>query len=383
MVDKYEEIIGNFEHLVLEGTSYEIGRQQGVIFQNNARMKIKQNKFPKREFFTSAKLKRKKSGFNSFAEIEELQEIYCPGITEEIKGFAESLGVLPEVLAIHDFPYSTQNGCTGLVFLPKVTVDGRIYVARTYDWHYKDEDNRLCSTRIHGKFGHIGFSTLLFGRLEGLNERGLCIIMTGGGAWNTPVTNKKALPFWIPLRGILEKSRTTREAVDNLIDIPIWTSTNYLIADPSGHAALVEGNDSEFEVKEIDLRSDEHFLYATNVYTLQRMIKYNQYNNPWLLNVSKVRRETIEKSVMTKFPYMDKRVIKNYLAKEIPEGFCAPWQSGYFGALWASVYDVTERKVDINFGTPSHSSNKWYTFTPTTSKKNEDFEAIFVDKGTG
>jgi predicted choloylglycine hydrolase len=383
MTEKYEEILGNFEHLVLEGTSYEIGKQQGEIFQNNATLKMKKAKFPIREFFTSAKFNRNKSGFDNFKEIQEMEETFCPGITDEIAGFADSLNVSPEVLAFHDFPYSTQKGCTGLVFLGEVTADDHIYAARTYDWHYKEEDNRLCSTRVQNKLSHIGFSTLLFGRLEGINERGLCIVMAAGGAWDIPVTNKKALPFWIPLRALLENCRTTREGIDTLLDIPIWTATNYLIADPTGHAALIEGNNSEYEVMEIDSQSEEHFLYATNVYTMPNMLKYNQYNNPWLLNISEVRKQTIQKSVVKKFPNLDIHQIKEFLSKEIPEGFCAPWQTGYFGALWASVYDVTKCIAEINFGTPAHENNKWYTFSPNTSKNNEDFEAVFIDKGAG
>jgi len=34
---------------------------------------------------------------------------------------------------------------------------------------------------VKGKFAHLGFSSLLFGRQEGMNEYGLTVTMSGGG----------------------------------------------------------------------------------------------------------------------------------------------------------------------------------------------------------
>jgi len=384
MKEKYEEIQGKFEHIVLDGSSYEIGQIQGNIFKKNSLDKMKKNRFPKFDFMTTANFNKEKSGFEDTEEILKIEDRYCPGIIEEMQGFADSLDVEITNLAIHYFPVFPQDqkkqNCTGLVFLPKITDNQHILVGRTYDWFYKEEDNRLCSTRVNRKYGHIGFSTLLFGRLEGINDKGLCIIMTAGGAWDTPVKNKKAIPFWLPLRGFLENYKTTNEVIDRITKIPIWTTTNFLITDPTGHVALVEGNDSEYAVKEITLESEENFLYSTNVYKLPKMIKHNQYNNPWLLNISKVRNEAIEQKIHEMRPKISNEFLRSFISTEIPEGLCAPWQSGFFGALWGMIFDVTECSVEICFGTPSYQSNQWQTFTPTGLHTTQDYEAIFLDK---
>ncbi|MHA2297258.1 MAG: C45 family autoproteolytic acyltransferase/hydrolase [Candidatus Hodarchaeales archaeon] len=378
MGDKLKIIKGNFEHLVLEGSSYEIGRLQGEIYKRNSKLPEKKDKFPKRSYFTSARYIKEKSGFRDFNEILEIHEEFCPGINDEIQGFADSLGVLPEKLAVYDFPYSTQNNCSQLVLLPSVTEDKHLYVVRSYDWKHDEEDNRLCTTRVKGKFSHVGFSTLLFGRMEGLNSRGLCASMTGGGAWSTPVKNKKAFDFWIAIRSILENCRTVNEAIDSLLEMPVKTSTNYAFADKSGRAALVEGNDSQYAVKEIDVGSSNQYLFSTNHYTMPEMKHYNKFNNPWLIKNSKTRYATIKTTLKEKVPRMTKEALKELLSKETPDGLCAHWQSDYFGTLWSEIFDVTNMEVDICFGTTSH--NDWNTFTIEKPDKAEDYNVIFVDK---
>lgn len=384
MTENYEEIKGVFEHINLEGNSYEMGKLQGKLFKERSLNKNLTSLFPSYKFMTTATFDSEKSGFESPEEIFEMEEKYCPGIIEELQGFSDSLDINIENLALHYFPPFPQDqkkqNCTGLIFLPQITENGHILVGRTYDWLWKEEDNRLCSTRITGKNSHIGFSTLLFGRLEGINEHGLCIIMIGGGAWNTPVKNKRALPFWLPLRGLLENYKTTQEVLDNLLKIPIWTTTNFLIVDHKGHAALVEGNDSEYAVKEIHSKSDEHSLYSTNVYKLPEMIKYNKYNNPWLKNVSNVRNEAIEKIIEKNQPNINEKLLKSFMSTEIPQGLCAPWQSGFFGALWAMIFDVNKCTVDICFGTPSYKKNLWQSFSPKESYTDREIQAIFIDK---
>ncbi|MHA2362421.1 MAG: C45 family autoproteolytic acyltransferase/hydrolase [Candidatus Hodarchaeales archaeon] len=380
-MSKKEKLInGNVEHLILKGkTSYEIGQLQGEIFKKNTQMPHKKSKFPRYKYFTSARFNPKKSGFQNFNQVLEMHEQYCPGLNDEIQGFADSLDVPVKSLAVYDFPFSTKNNCSQLVLLPSVTTDKHIIVARSYDWNYKEEDLRLCTTHVKGKYNHIGFSTLIFGRMEGLNEHGLCVNMTGGGAWNTPIKNKNALNFWIALRALLENCKTTREATDMLLEIPVWTSTNYVIADKSGHVALIEGIDCQYEVKEIDLTSTDQYLFSTNHYTMPELVKFNKYNIPWLINNSQTRVKTIESFLDKELPKISKKALKKLLSKEIPEGLCAPWQSDFFGTLWSTIFDVTDNRMEISFGPPSH--NDWQIFSPHISgQENKDYNVTFVDK---
>ncbi|MFW9993051.1 MAG: C45 family autoproteolytic acyltransferase/hydrolase [Candidatus Odinarchaeota archaeon] len=381
MSDAAKNIEGIFEHLVLEGSSYEIGKLQGEVYKVNARLQGKKDKFPKLNHFTSARFNKAKSGFNDFKELIEIHEEFCPGMNDEIQGFADSLGVPLEKLAIYDFPISTQTNCSQLVLLPSVTEDKHLYVARSYDWNHEQEDNRLCTTRVKGKFSHVAFSTLLFGRLEGLNSQGLCACMSGGGAWDTPVKNKKAFDFWIAIRSILENCRTVNEAVDSLLEMPVKTSTIYSFADKSGRAALVEGNDSQYAVKEIDSESPDQYLFSTNHYMMPEMTRYNKFNNPWLLNNSKTRYRTIESTLQKTSPKITRETLKELLSKEIPDGLCAHWQSDYFGTIWSTVFDVTDMEVDTCFGTTSH--NDWRTFTMESPKNGKDYPVVFVDKPIG
>lgn len=50
------------------------------------------------KWFSSAEVNPSKLGFSSFKELQSFYEENCPGITDEIQGLADSLGVGPEKL---------------------------------------------------------------------------------------------------------------------------------------------------------------------------------------------------------------------------------------------------------------------------------------------
>ncbi|MHA1928928.1 MAG: hypothetical protein ACTSV2_10185 [Candidatus Thorarchaeota archaeon] len=84
MSDDTKIINKTFHHVVLEGTAFEVGQQQGEI--------IKKHKPESVKWCTSPNVDPK-IGFNSFEELQNFFEEYCPGITDELEGFADSLGV--------------------------------------------------------------------------------------------------------------------------------------------------------------------------------------------------------------------------------------------------------------------------------------------------
>ena len=75
---------GVFQHVTLEGTSYEIGRMQAEI------LKATNEGFL--SFFTSGQVHPEKHGFATFKQLQGEYEAACPGINDEIQGFADGLG---------------------------------------------------------------------------------------------------------------------------------------------------------------------------------------------------------------------------------------------------------------------------------------------------
>jgi hypothetical protein len=84
---KYNLIKKDFQHVILEGTAYEVGEQQAEILK-------KQNP-EAAKWFASATIDPKKIGFDSFEKLQDFYEEYCPGINDEILGLANGLGAKP------------------------------------------------------------------------------------------------------------------------------------------------------------------------------------------------------------------------------------------------------------------------------------------------
>ena len=162
--------------------------------------------------------------------------------------------------------------------------------------------------------------------------------------------------------------------------MPVINTQNYLISDKSGHIALVEGIDSKFDTKEITLESEQQFLCSTNHPTLPKMTQYYKYLHPWLVSNSPMRYNLIKDTIQQNTPEITPEKIKSLLSTEMPNGLCAYYHAGYFGTIWSTLYDLTQKKVDICFGPPSH--NEWHTFSVDQPDTPKGYSAIMFDKGS-
>ena len=356
-----------FEHFYQEGTHYEIGKKQGEIIK-------KYNKSVK--WYTTGKFNREKSKFSDFKEVYEFYDKMCPGLSDEAQGFAESLDVKVDQLVIYDFPASMQNNCSQMLILPSLTKNGHIIAGRSYEWNF-EEDLQLRTTKVNGKFKHIGFSGMVYGRYEGLNEKGLCVTASSGGAWSAPQENK-GINWALAVRVLLENCRNTEDALKTLENIPVEGTNSFIISDKSGKAVLLESLDARYAIRTIDEKTMNQYIIATNHYNLPSKTEFNKYNNPWLLPNSKKRYEIIETSIKENENKIDEETVKNILSTEFPEGICCHWYTDFFGTLWSVLINVTDEKVMVCFGPPTH--NKWHEFSFNDTAITTEYEAIFPDK---
>jgi len=90
MPNEYELINGKFQHVILEGSSYDVGKQQGELIK----------KVPDWvNFVSSTNLDLNKMGFKNFKELQHFFNEYCPGINDEIQGLADVLKIPIEKLS--------------------------------------------------------------------------------------------------------------------------------------------------------------------------------------------------------------------------------------------------------------------------------------------
>ncbi len=356
-----------FTHTVLEGTPYEVGRRQGE--------EMKQDK--KRAKYLTPTL----PFLNAYSRLEAQRaldyiEKYCPGLREEITGAADAFGVPVEDVAflggkskksgfspipVNEALSGTNkpersNNCSQLVVLPSATEDGRLYAAQNTDCGPADLDLRLCTTRVHGKPAHIGFSDMIFGRSTGINEHGLCVTTSWGAPMMWP--SCKGLPYFAVVRALLDRCTIVDEALQTLDNIPVAWCTNIIVSDPGGVAALIEIAGEDRRMKRIEKGSSDQFLCATNHYTFPELHAYTTNRR----RESIIRHQTIESCLGKDVIRVNKEMIRNLLAKPFPNGICLHHYSDGLGTLWSTIFDVMGIAVDVCFGAPSSEKNQWCSF---------------------
>lgn len=368
MKDEYTIHKRKFEHHLLEGSHYEIGKRQGEIIKKNEEA-IK--------MYTSGKFNPEKSKFADFDEVYKFYNKHCPGLSEEAQGFADVLDVKLNQLFFYDFPLSIQNNCSQFVSLPSITKDKHVLVSRSYEWNFDDEDLQLRTTKVENKFKHIGFSGMCYGRYEGLNDQGLCVTVSSGGAWDAPQKNK-SLNWALAVRVLLDNCKDVSEATKTLQKMPVEGTNIFILSDINGNASYLECFDTQYDIKQFDQSSEGKYIIGTNHYNLPNKVKYNKYNNPWLLPNSKQRYEIIETALRRAIPKINEETMLNILAKEMPEGICCHWHTDFFGTLWQVFFNLNLGKVKISFGPSTH--NKWHEFTLEDAIETNEYEAVIPDK---
>ena len=115
---------GSVNTFELVGTNYEIGYQLGKTARKNPQFAQMQRCEP--GTFTEKQAK----------EMTEMFDQYCPGLNEELQGFAEAIGTTRLQMVYYAMTYLTP-GCSLLAVLPKLTANGHVLVARNMIFHIR------------------------------------------------------------------------------------------------------------------------------------------------------------------------------------------------------------------------------------------------------
>jgi predicted choloylglycine hydrolase len=349
----------SFSHVVLEGTAYEVGRAQGEQIRDDPN---------RRSFLTPTP-----PFLARYSEREAQRELaffdeHCPGIGDEVQGAADALGVsVADIAFLGGLPKAPEGGggCSHLAVLPSATANGHLLVGQNEDCGPGDLDLRLCTTRVEGKAAHIGFSDMIMGRVQGMNEQGLCVTTSWGAPMVWP--EGKGLPYFAVVRTVLDRCHSVEHALHVIAGLPIAWCTNFIVADQGGQAALVEVAGEHRAVKWIGLRAEaapqDKFVCATNHYTLPAMEPYDVARR----RESVARQRTIKTRLEDALPRgaaprVDKETVRGILSDPAPDGVCLHHYSSGLGTLWSMVFDVAEGMVEVCFGAPSSPRNAWRTF---------------------
>ncbi len=171
-------------------------------------------------------------------------------------GFCQAAGIPLEkmvYLSMTHMARPTQPLCR----VPAATTNGHILVGRNYDFGEKVDDLKLISVFPDGRYANSGFSTLFFGRNDGLNEHGLSVTLSVGGmpvgimpGQHPPI--QEGLQFWAMIRTILETCKDVDEAEACFKNFPCSGNPILILADASGHASLAEAYGSHKKITRLE-----------------------------------------------------------------------------------------------------------------------------------
>jgi predicted choloylglycine hydrolase len=225
------------------GTSYEIGRAQADAYALT----------PKGKAF----LRRTKHFVPWWFKLDaerRMFEKFAPSLWQEIEGLADGLRVPIERAAY----YFGNGGLRPPIGGCSAAMGNGVY-GRNYDFTARYYAARLILTQPTGRYASVGTSELLTGRLDGMNEHGLCI--------GLHLIKKRprfpGLCCVVLNRLVLEQCATTAEAIALLRRLPHAMQYNYSLLDAHGTAAVVEAAPGAVAVRLGDwLACTNHFQSA-------------------------------------------------------------------------------------------------------------------------
>lgn len=328
--------------LDLQGDSYNIGRRLGEIYAESPKLaKLHTSPFP---------------GFQEkdFTQARTMFSRWCPGLNEELAGFADALHVPLAHIFYYAMTYLHPN-CSQLSVLPSRTKNGHPLLARSYEFSDEMEEFTLIKTSVNRKYSHIGTSAVTFGREEGLNSEGLAVTMSSCGlpVGAHPQMRRPALAglqYWAVIRTLLENCRDVKEALSFLKEMPIAYNLNMILADASGHMALVETLDGRFAAKEIsdDVPGSPTYLHATNHACLDEL----SHAEPQAMEHSLIRYQFMDSFMKSPDTGdgIDPEILKELLLSPYPNGLCCHYYEDFFGTTKSLVLDPADGSLELCWG---------------------------------
>lgn len=257
-------------HLRLKGSHYEMGVKRGKIFNKC------QISFP---------LQLDDFQLEHGKQSEEILRKIFPEVCEEIRGISDTIGadylhIASWMLCMGCCMYNLEDnfpieirGCTAFAY----SQNGRLVYGRNNDLPPYLRDG--CKSEIYaprnGNRFQITTSSFINGE-EGLNEHGLAVAMT------FVMTDLKKIKAGFNscfiVRYLLEKANDTKQAVSLLMNLPIASNCNILLADKSGNMVVIECTPTLKKVREAEIFYGNRIVCTVNSFTSDEMKPYDDAN---------------------------------------------------------------------------------------------------------
>ncbi|WP_313133898.1 C45 family peptidase [Anaerocolumna sp.] len=282
-------------------------------------------------------------------ECEKEYKKYFPELLEEIQGIADGNEVPVETLQALLFSmycFEFDNKCTCFAF----KTDKEILFARNSDFLVDLEKLYMnCIYNLKDSYSFNGNTTAFVQMEDGVNEHGLAVGLT----FIYPKIRKPGFNSGMLVRYLLEKCRTTDEAIAKLYQLPIASAQTITIADKYGELAVVECNPEDIVV--IKPEAGERFVAATNNFNSEQMQQYrNTTIDDWR---SHDRYKTVYNALKGKQELYSVEYAKSILSGKY--GFiCQYDRKKNADTVWSVVYDLKRKQIWRVEGNPSRKPFK-------------------------
>lgn len=316
-------------HLRLKGSHYEMGVKRGTIFRR------KGITFPLHlDAFQSEHGSRSREILRSF----------FPEVCEEIRGVCGIIGaderqLTSWLLCMGCCMYNLEEnipieirGCTAFA----CEAGGRIFYGRNNDLppYLRDGSSSELYAPAGGNRFILTTSSFINGE-EGLNEHGLTVSMTF-----VMTDLKKIRPGFnscFLVRYLLERADSVEQALSLLMELPVASNCNILLADQSGGMAVAECTPAVKRIRRAEVFGGARVVCAVNSFTSDEMKPYddsdgNDYD-------SHKRYQVVLESVSSGRLSPDEETAMRLLRGEY--GFlCQYDDEPDFETVWSSVADL-------------------------------------------
>lgn len=317
---------------------YEAGFNWGKLLYNNGKIISNNHTF---------KITDERKKFAK--ECLPIYEKYYPEILEEIKGLAKGQNSSYEdfytfLLSMYCFEFN--NHCTCIAVKDK----NNIFFGRNSDFLVSLEKLYMnCLYNLDNAYAFNGNTTAFIEMEDGINEYGLAVGLT----FIYPTTIKAGFNAGMLVRYLLEKCKTTDEAISLLKSIPIASQQTLTIADRAGNIVVVECNCKEMEI--IQPTRNGNFVTTANEFNSTKMKKFNNYE---------VDNWKSEERYLVAYDTLKKHK-NNYsfdLIKDILSGkygfMCQYDRKTDADTVWSVIYDIKSNNIFRVEGNPKRKTYK-------------------------
>lgn len=241
----------NFPYIEIEGTSYEIGFQEGSHFKEKIKGSIEcyQQMFMD---YSNLPWDRAKELSRRFIPVIEA---YNADYLEEMRGVADGSGFeFEDILALNcrselvfvgkEFD-KQEGGCTSIGISADAGKDGHAFLAHNWDWKTQQRSN-MVMMKIKQKNGKPTIFMVteagIIGK-TGFNSAGICLYLNALSTNQAP----SGLPLHMAMRGILD-CETLAEAIAAATKRPLGCCANFMIGHKNGECIDLEIENDDFDV---------------------------------------------------------------------------------------------------------------------------------------